>query len=54
MNAKANIDQIVPEFNILVGQLKRWLRNMKGRQLSLNENPYLTPEHLAARIAYAI
>jgi hypothetical protein len=30
MNAKATIDQLVPEFNISVGQLKRWFSNMKG------------------------
>ncbi len=27
---------------------------MKGKQLSPDEKPYLTPEHLAVRIAYAI
>ncbi len=53
MNAKANIDQLVPEFNISVGQLKQWFSNMKGKQLSPNEKPYLTPEHLAVRLDYA-
>ncbi len=54
MNAKAHTNQLLPDFNISVGQLKRWFRNMKGKQLSPNEKPYLTPEHLAIRIAYAI
>ncbi len=54
MNVKANIDQVVPGFNVSVGQLKRWFRSMKGKQLSPSEKPYLTPEHLAVRIAYAI
>jgi hypothetical protein len=54
MNAKANIDQLVPGFNISVGQLKRWFRSIKGKQLSPNEKPYLTPEHLEMRIVYAI
>jgi hypothetical protein len=53
LNAKANIDQIVPEFNISVGQLKQWFSDMKGKQLSPNKKPYLTPEHLAVRVAYA-
>jgi hypothetical protein len=38
MNAKATIDQVIPGFNISMGQLKLWFRSMKGKQLSPNES----------------
>jgi hypothetical protein len=53
MKAKAAVDQFIPDFRISEGQLKRWFRGMKGKQLRPCTKPCLTEEYMAAHVRYS-
>jgi hypothetical protein len=48
INAKGAAGKVLLDFHISEGQLKRWLRDMKGKQLRSYKSPYLTDDQIAA------
>ena len=52
MNAKAATEDVFPHMQLSRDKLKRWFKDMKGKELKKSTKPYLTEEQKAACVRY--